>query len=79
MEIQRKRYKTWLYSQQLVDFFNLVGAARIMDLSRSLDFIEHDNSWKKKTSSDHFSVFRFPVYLLADSRERTGYHNTNLK
>ena len=46
MEIQPKRYKTWLYSQQLVDFFTLVRAARIMDLSRSLDFIEHDNSWK---------------------------------
>ena len=79
MEIQRKRYKTWHYSQQLVDFFILVRAARIMDLSGSLDFIEHDNSWKKKTSSDHFNVFRFPVYLLADSRERTGHNNTNLK
>tara|TARA_B100000945_G_scaffold179000_1_gene143541 strand:+ start:282 stop:521 length:240 start_codon:yes stop_codon:yes gene_type:complete len=79
MEIQCKRYKTWLYSQQLVDFFTLVRTARIMDLSRSLDFIEHDNSWKKKTSSDHFNIFRFPVYLLADSRERTGHHNTNLK
>ena len=79
MEIQLKRYKTWLYSQQLVDFFTLVRAARIMDLSRSLDFIEHDNSWTKKTSSDHFNIFRFPVYLLADSRERTGHNNTNLK
>ncbi len=50
-----------------------------MDLSGSLDFIEHDNSWTKKTSSDHFNIFRFPVYLLADSRERTGHNNTNLK
>ena len=79
MEIQLKLYKTMLYSQQLVDFFILVRAARIMDLSGSLDFIEHDNSWTKKTSSDHFNIFRFPVYLLADSRERTGHHNTNLK
>ena len=79
MEIQRKRYKTWLYSQQLVDFFILARAARVMDLSGSLDFIEHDNSWTEKTRSDHFNVFRFPVYLLADSRERTGHHNTNLK
>ena len=79
MEIQRKRYKTWLYSWQLVDFFILARAARVMDLSGSLDFIEHDNSWTKKTSSDHFSIFRFPVYLLADSRERTGHNNTNLK
>ena len=79
MEIQRKRYKTWLHSQQLVDFFTLVRAARIMDLSRPLDFVEHDDSWTKKTSSDHFNIFRFPVYLLADSRERTGHHNTNLK
>ena len=79
MEIQRKRYKTWHYSQQLVDFFILARAARVMDLSGSLDFIEHDNSWAKKTSSDHFNIFCFPVYLLADSRERTGHHNTNLK
>ena len=79
MEIQRKRYKTWLYSQQLVDFSTLVRVARIMDLSRSLDFVEHDNSWTKKTSSNYFSVFRFPIYLLADSRERTGHNNTNLK
>ena len=79
MEIQRKRYKTWLYNQQLVDFFTLVRAARIMDLSRPLDFIEHDDSWTKKTSSDHFNIFRFPAYLLADSRERTGHNNTNLK
>ena len=79
MEIQRKRYKTWLYSLQLVDFFLLVRAARVMDLSKSLNFIEHDNSRRKKTSSDHFHVFRFPVYLLADSRERTGHNNTNLK
>ena len=79
MEIQRKRYKTWHYSQQLVDFFILARAARVMDLSGPLDFIEHDNSRRKKTSSDHFNIFRFPVYLLADSRERTGHHNTNLK
>ena len=50
-----------------------------MDLSGSLDFIEHDHSWTKKTSSNYFSVFRFPVYLLADSGEGTGHHNTNLK
>ena len=79
MEIQRKRYKTWHYSQQLVDFFILARAARVMDLSGSLDFIEHDNSWAKKTRSDHISIYRFPFYLLADSRERTGHHNTNLK
>ena len=79
MEIQRKRYKTWLYSRQLVDFFTLARAARVMDLSGSLDFIEHDNSWTKKTGSDHFNLFRFPAYLLADSRERTGHNNTNLK
>ncbi len=79
MEIQRKRYKTWLYSQQLVDFFILVRATRIMDLSGYLDFVEHDNYWTKKTSSNHFNIFRFPVYLLADSRERAGHHNTNLK
>ena len=79
MEIQRNRYKTWLYSLQLVDFFILVRPAGVMDLSGSLDFIEHDNSWTMKTSSDHFNFFRFPVYLLADSRERTGHHNTNLK
>ena len=79
MEIHRKRYKTWLYSKQLVDFFILARAARVMDLSGSLDFIEHDNSWTKKTSSDHFSIFRFPFYLLADLRERTSHHNTNLK
>ena len=79
MEIQRNRYKTWLYSLQLVDFFILVRPARVMDLSGSLDFIEHDNSWTKKTSSDHFNIFRFPAYLLADSRERTGHNNTNLK
>ena len=79
METQRKRYKTWLYSQQLVDFFIHVRAVRVMDLPGSFDFIEHDNSWKKKTSSDHFNIFRFPVYLLAGSRERTGHHNTNLK
>ena len=79
MEIQRNRYKTWLYSLQLVDFFILVRPARVMDLSGSLDFIEHDNSWTKKTSSDHFNIFRFPVYLLADSGEGTGHHNTNLK
>ena len=79
MEIQRKRYKTWLYSQQLVDFFILDRAARVMDLSGSLDFIEYDNSWTKKTSSDYFNIFRFPIYLLADSRERIGHHNTNLK
>ena len=79
MEIHRKRYKTWLYSKQLVDFFILARAARAMDLSGSPDFIEHDNSWTKKTSSDHFNIFRFPVYLLADSRERIGHHNTNLK
>ena len=79
MEIQRNRYKTWLYSLQLVDFFILVRPARVMYLSGSLDFIEHDNSWTKKTNSDHFNIFRFPVYLLADSRERTGHHNTNLK
>ena len=79
MEIQRKRNEIGLYNQQLVDFFILVRPARVMDLSGSLDFIEHDNSWTKKTSSDHFNIFRFPVYLLADSRERTGHHNTNLK
>lgn len=79
MEIQRERYKTWLYCLQFVDFFILARAARVMDLSGSLDFIEHDNSWTKKTSSDHFNIFRFPVYLLADSRERTGHNNTNLK
>ena len=79
MEIQRKRNEIGLYSQQLVDFFILVRPARVMDLSGSLDFIEHDNSWTKKTGSDHFNIFRFPVYLLADSRERTGHHNTNLK
>ena len=50
-----------------------------MDLFGPLDFIEHDNSRTKKTSSDHFNIFRFPAYLLADSRERTGHHNTNLK
>ena len=79
MEIQRKRNEIGLCGQQLVDFFILVRPARVMDLSGSLDFIEHDNSWTKKTSSDHFNIFRFPVYLLADSRERTGHHNTNLK
>ena len=79
MEIQRNRYKTWFYSHQLVDFFILVRPTRVMDLSGSLDFIEHDNSWTKKTSSDLFNIFRFPAYLLADSRERTGHNNTNLK
>ena len=60
-------------TKYISEFYNYSG------IRDDMDFIEHDNSWTKKTSSDHFGIFRFPFYLLADSRERTGHHNTNLK
>ena len=48
-----------------------------MDLSRSLDFIEHDNSWTRKQFRP-FQYLSLSFYLLADSREGLGI-TTNLK